>query len=325
MDPEASAAVAGGTAGGVRVSPAVSLGKRTPSSRTWSSHKQARLARVASVALWTLVGLAAVGGIAGVLSATRGDDAGRAASLTQAASTSPSAEGFAELYVMTWLSAGEGEEDQLLSFSTDPVSFQGRKPDTFRVRWAGTVGARLIEPNYWSITVAADVEQASGRGYESVGVRYYQVPVLAGDDGLVVTSLPSQVPAPARSERPPLDLTADSPLLAGEVADTIERFFAAYLTEQGDVERYLRPGAQVRAVEPAPFVETKIAAGNLREMGNSASAAVQVTGKDAAGQTTTTAYALQLQRRDGRWEVAEILAAPPLARVTPLQEKGRSK
>lgn len=325
MNDQGAATAGAGTAGHVAVSPLLFLRRRPGSRRTVSSHNQARFARVAAVGLWALVGFAVLGGMAGILSAARGGSADPREPVAEAGATSPAAEGFAELYVMTWLRAGEGQESELLAFSPDSVSLQGTKPDSFRARWAGTVGSRQVEPGYWSVTVAAEVEQAGAAGYEPAGLRYYQVPVVARNGGLVVTALPAQVPAPVRSELPPLELTASGLLPPGEVAETIEKFFAAYLTDQADVERYVRPGADVRGVVPAPFVETKVVAGKLRETDDDATAAVQVTGKDAGGRTRTTAYTVHLQRRDGRWEVAEILAAPPLAPVTPLEQKGKTK
>lgn len=136
------------------------------------------------------------------------------------------------------------------------------------------------------------------------------------------TSLPAEVNAPPTASSGGLAYGSDASR-DKEVSDTVSRFLAAYLTGEGELNRYVSPGLQVAAIVPAPYESTLVTAiqddapdeadedtvpadGTRRQVLASVSA---TTG----GQDYLLSYALTLTTRAGRWEVASFDTAPALA------------
>lgn len=167
----------------------------------------------------------------------------------------------------------------------------------------------------WSVTVSAEVHDAA----ESVTRRYFQVPVAVDGQKVAALALPAVVSGPTAAEAPALAYSAqaeaDSPLHT-----TISDFFAAYLAGTGDVARYTTPGAQITAVEPAPFTATRLLELRLsdRDVDPKAEPSDGATVKALAlaeltvndNQLVTAQYALSLRARDGRWEISQLDPTP---------------
>ena len=191
-----------------------------------------------------------------------------------------------------------------------------------------TVAAEDLGEGYWSITVAAEVlvavveEAASSQdepgaaGYRRHGTHYYRVGVLVADDRYVATSLPGEVPAPALAEAPKLaGLGLQRPKPDDPIATAVRQFLAAYLAGQGEIERYITPGAPVQAVQPAPFagVEvTRLAQVEPTDPKAPTVVRAETAASTAAGAVQVLHYALELSERQGRWEVRQVLPAAPL-------------
>ncbi len=274
------------------------------------------------------------------------------ASTTQPVTVSPQAEapkaqpasseavapsGFAEVYVAAYVKAGGSDADaaELAAFypaaRSLPWSDQGRSQE--HAESASAVQVRQISAGYWSVTVAARI---TGSAKDSDSVRYFQVPVrsTAGSNGAAAgwtaAALPAEVAAPTGSKGAAPELSygaAHAPLASDPAAQTVRDFLAAYLTGRGELDRYLSPGTELHAVQPAPYAAVTVTQIADHGQGPAEGAEAQtppdgvqrrlLVGVDAEGKHTSRrpmTYAIELRARDGRWEVAALEAAPALAR-----------
>lgn len=205
-------------------------------------------------------------------------------------------EGFAELAVAEFLTVGHGRSDGL----EGPV--KGGLPQTT------SLGADEVAPGYFAVLVAA-YNPASG-------VAFYTVGVASTDaEGWAVAANPSLVPAPPVVEAPDAAVTARDGLGdAVGLEEATEGFLSALLLGEGDIARYTAPGSTLRAVTPAPFTALEVtAAGSVPRDEDTRLVMTEVEGIDDAGAAHALAYSLLMAQREGRWEVVELLAAPPLA------------
>lgn len=271
------------------------------------------MTRLATFGLWGLIAVAVLAGCAAF--ATRPTSTGAPKVKLPTPTVGP--EGFAELYVSTFLESGEGDEARLRAFYPGSVQLRDVIPGSLYVARTATVGAKEVARRYWAVTVAAEVLIPEGSGYRRSGTRFYQVGVAGAETaGYVATSLPAQVPPPATLRMPALELGSLERVRLGDpVADAVERFAAAFLAGDGELVRYVAPDAPLRALSPPPFVAVKVTdLATHDEPGPPAKkqvlAAVRAT--DSAGRVQILQYSLELAQRSGRWEVAELLPGPPL-------------
>jgi hypothetical protein len=279
--------------------------------------------RLATFALWALVVLGAVGGTLAFITRPSSAAAGPA---VEAPAPTAAAEGFAELFVATWLSAGEGAEDTLRPFYPEAVDMRGMTAGSRYAARTVTVDVAEVEERYWSVTVAADV-LVSGEGgvFQRAGTRFFQVAVAQGPPparALVAPSLPAEVPAPVAVSSVRLDIdTLERPRPDDAMAVAVQRFAAAFLTGQGELVRYVAPGSALRAVRPAPFTAIEVTRLSSRDREGAPTPAMQVLaevrGTDAGGRSQVLHYSLELSQREGRWEVSEMLPGPPLRSAGP--------
>jgi hypothetical protein len=263
-------------------------------------------ARAAAVGLWAMVVLGAIGGVTAL--------AGRSTGPSEYARPTPSGAitadvlavaGFAERFVAAYLAAEPGTEDDLAGFlgytpelpsNTEPV----RPAATVRV-----VGAEAMNGRYWAVTVAA---AETGREV------FWRVGVLHGEGRLVAIGPPTPVAAPSDGDRPELVVgVSEVPPVDDPVVATVAGWVAAYACGQGDASRYLAPGVDVDPVTPPVCSQAR-----LDRWGSDADGPGRVTVVTEAvltegGAERRVSFALVLARRGGRWEIAELLGAPPLA------------
>lgn len=263
--------------------------------------------RIATALLWCLVAGAAVLGTLGFLARPP-----RHQGTTTAPESRPPT-GFAELFVGAFVAAGEGTEESLRPFLADPPRLPGVTSGSLYAARTGAIDAELVAARYWSIRVAVEVLGRVGEAYEDLGIRVYQVAVFDGDSGAVAVALPSLVAMPTAPARPRLALrSADPPRADDELATAMSGFFTAYLCGDGDVERYVAPGAAITALQPTPLRSAKVLSLARSTAGQPVDEVlVEIEGEDAAGRRHRLAYGLVVARRTGRWEV-QRLANPPL-------------
>lgn len=244
--------------------------------------------------------------------------------------------GFAQLYVAAYVEAGKGSEASLAPYYPlmRDISLEAKAGAQHAERLAA-VRVTQVSSGYWSVTVAARITSAAKASVAekndeagSVAVlRYFQVPVRAAGSGggYAAAALPAEVAAPAvNSDGPQLGYGTPVPADAHDAAvATISDFLTAYLAGSGELDRYLSPGTDLTAVSPAPYRRVRVTQLAERD-GDFAAVApategvrrdllvgVAATGMD--GQVRPLTYALALQARDGRWEIAALDAAPVLS------------
>jgi hypothetical protein len=233
------------------------------------------------------------------------------------------AEGFAQLFVATWLVAQPG--DSLAPFYPGRMDFGSRTPlpsaalpPALKVLRTASIEASELNPGYWSITVGAQVQAGDGVPDN----RFYRVAVLRTRIGAyVAAALPSEVAGPLGAKAPNLAVgSGDHPEANDPVAVSVSQFLGALLAGKGDLTRYMAPGSTVKAISPVPFTAVEVTDIASRKLGGDANhievdaAAVAV---DAGGRLASLTYPLELTKSEGRWEVVRILSGPSLASQQP--------
>ncbi|MFN2504748.1 MAG: conjugal transfer protein [Acidimicrobiales bacterium] len=272
--------------------------------------------RAASVGLWGLVVLGALAGLASFF--VRQAPAGASAPRMAERPPSIGAEGFAELYVATYLSeAGAGDATGAAkAFYPVQVDLREMQARALYVAQTVALAASELGEGYWSVTVGARVLAAAGGGYQPLGTRAYQVGVARSATGYVATSLPAQVPMPAPAAVPKLAGQGLNSPAQDEPTVAATRFFAAFLAGDGELARYVSPDSEMRAITPPPYATIALRRVGIEDHDGADGARLvraEVAATDAAGRTQILGYSLELARREGRWEVRRLLSAPPLA------------
>lgn len=272
-----------------------------------ASLSDAVLARLSAVLLWVLVVVAALGGVLAWASsgsdspsATTTSDDGAATGAVWAAA------GFAERYVSTYLLAG--------SEGSHLASFLGYAPELPPTQQPSEIAApaRAIHvteagEDYWSITIAVGPP-----GQE----RYWRAAVDTHGDTPVAVGLPTAVAGPpVEVDRADLAVNLGQPPTDDPLAETVTGFLGAYLCGTGDLSRYVQPGVDITPADPAVCRTVELVRwGASTDEGDNRTVVVDallVSGSGDAATPQQTTYAVDLTRRDGRWEVAELLPAPP--------------
>ena len=159
-------------------------------------------------------------------------------------------EGFAELYVATFLTeAGIDATDALDPFA---IPIDGIEAMTPYERYVPRSAAIRIDPigvDYWAVLVAADVLYRTEGGYGPGGVEYFEVAIAATDGGFVATAAPLPVRRPAAvipyGTYGELRAEADEATVAF-MADFLE----AYFTDSGRLPRMVTADSGIEAAAP---------------------------------------------------------------------------
>lgn len=181
----------------------------------------------------------------------------------------------------------------------------------------------------WSVTIAASVQEPAPTEDQANATqvpqetpaptsvrRYYLVTVrvdVAAGTAAALT-LPAPVGAPAAAVLPDLPQRYSIPLTA-QIPTTVGAFLQALLAGDGEVDRYLTPGAAVNRLPSPAYASTAVrevladvAAGELEDPAEAATARVLVHAELTRfdGSTVPVTYVLDLTSRSGRWEITSI-------------------
>ncbi|MFE4540224.1 conjugal transfer protein [Streptomyces scopuliridis] len=325
----------------------------------WSTGAQAN---TATVIRWTAWGLLVLGPLLGVFAylsapAQTGPSQKKPTAVAPAATGAQGAAGFAQLFVAAFISAGEGDQDELAAYYPDATSLR-LEGDSGRRRGEQLIVVRLRQTDrgVWSVTVAARItdtqlaadgrpdRKADAQAAAAQSVRYFQVPIATattagGASGYTALAMPAEVAAPERIKAPGLIYGPMRPALPADPrTQAVTEFLTAYLTGAGELDRYLAPGTQLAPVVPAPY--TGVAVDTLAIEGEKGTepvttvpadgtvlrllVALRATGHDEVRVPLT--YALTLKARAGRWEIASLDGAPtpaaPAAITAPSSSAG---
>jgi len=292
------------------------------------------MTRLARFGAWALVGGGPLVAVMALLSSSSPTpEAPRAvAPAQQASGTGPA--GFATLFVDAYLQAGQGTESTLSPFYAGSLTMTN-PPGARNASQLVTIASREIQAGYWSITVAANVDEKNSQGsYTDLGLQYFQVPVQAvgpasaggtsgGAVGYTATALPAQVAAPAGLTPSSLEYTDQRGVDPNDPAtQTASGLLSSYLAGQGALNRYLAPGLNLQPVSPAPYTSVTVTnvvddaanptAEQVPAAGTTRHLLVTVNATDASGATYPLTYALQMTVVSGLWSVSALDAAPAL-------------
>ncbi|RSM34465.1 hypothetical protein DMA12_48205 [Amycolatopsis balhimycina DSM 5908] len=247
-----------------------------------------------------------------------------APSMRDGGAPAPSAvpEGWAEMYVRAWLSATRDDPAGLETFYPPGMKSQRAAGTQVPVDTA-VVSATSPAPGTWSVVVVADVLVLQPDGKRTASLLCAQVAMAGTGDTYVAASLPSPVACPGTLGAAALayDQVADP---AGPIGQSVTGFLAAYLAGQGQLDRFVSPGASLGLPKPAPFAAVQLAEVRTHEKfepgqaarppdGTAVHSLVRASAWDATGQSTPVDYALTLVARAGRWEINRIDSVPLLA------------
>jgi hypothetical protein len=264
------------------------------------------LARGSAALLWLLVLLAALGGLAALLRPSASNDDPPAVAEDPDAvpgESSVIASGFAERYVTAYLEAGnEGTVlEPFLGYTPELPATAAAVDLAAPVRAIDIVRA---DDSYWSVTVAV-----GWTGQE----RFWQVAVDLRDEVPNAVGLPAAVSGPPAPERSALDVNMGQPALDDPEVTTVTEFLGAYLCGKGELARYLSPGLSLAAADPKVCDTVEVIRWGVVEDADEATQTVVLDAQfdgDAGPRIAT--YTLLLSSRDDRWEVTDLLPAPPL-------------
>lgn len=237
-----------------------------------------------------------------------------------APSSSPA--GWAEMYVRSWLSATRDDPADLETFYPSGMKSQ-RAVGTQVPLDTAVISAVSPAPGVWSVVVVADVLVLQPDGKRAATLLCAQVAMSGTEAAYVAAALPTPVACPGTGGAVELayDEVADP---GGPVGQSVAGFLAAYLAGQGQLDRFVSPGASLALPRPAPYTAVQVTEVRTHEKFEPGQAARPVDGTvirsfthawgwDATGQSTPVDYALTLVARAGRWEINRIDPAPLLA------------
>jgi hypothetical protein len=270
----------------------------------------------ARVGLWALVALGGLGGCVGILRPPVEAQAPAIPSSGDDADVPAPVAGMAERAVAAWLTARDDDAALLESLYLDPPQASQIDTENLTVEDVSTVAARSVDDGYWAVTVAADVVEqpvASEDGEEAapvVAVWYVEVGIVGDvEEGLSAVETPSIVapPSPVADDWLPDRDSADTPAPGDPLVASVEDFLRAFLTGRGDPARYVAPGLDVVALDPAPFADIFVVEMAVeRHDDTSAMVWTEVEVTTSAGARQVVAYDMALAQRSGRWEITEM-------------------
>lgn len=238
------------------------------------------------------------------------------------------AEDLARQFVVAWLQASRGNEQELNHFVSGSPSLPSAPLFVATDPAVASIDYEQKSRTY-AVTVSVSVRAASDANAATVR-RYFQVPVVITEAGVRAAALPAEVAEPSTSIDVKLGYkyrVANHP-----IATSAHEFLSAMLTGNGEVARYLTPGISIAPIVPAPYRSVAITDVYSSEDLSAASASAPLPDGDVVRLLVTAAqkvtevdsvsgqYALTMTSRGGRWEVSAIDATPlypPAAPRTP--------
>lgn len=226
--------------------------------------------------------------------------------------------GFAELFVSEWFSASREQSDSLSAFTATSVDLTNVAGSTLWPARLATVSTAELDDGSWEVIVAVEVMDITPETTEWIGTEFYLVRALRAPtergQGFVALGLPALTHQPPTLVAPTLWAEALGPVSAetAEVADALNGFFAAYLTGQGDIARYVPSSSLIKPIGDSRYIEASIdsLAVEPRDDGT-VFVRTRLHGELPQGATQILEYTATLSQEQGRWEVTAI--NPPSA------------
>ena len=222
----------------------------------------------------------------------------------------PGIDGFAELFIATYLTRGGDDGQSLETFMVPEPEIAAMTPFDRYVTRAATLEIQNRGRNYWGVTVATEVLERTDDGYVSAGIEHYQIAVMKFNDQLIVTDLPARVAGPSAPMTPPITPLANE--VDVELAEFTAEFLDAMLVGSHRLSRYTVAGSDIRAIEPYPYRTIALSEPASGVIDDRTYVSTIVNATTPSGIVHVLAYTLELSGDSGDWEVAAILPGPPL-------------
>lgn len=287
------------------------------------------------VLLWGAVAVGATGGLVGCLAKTRAPEAPVVAADPDPALVPPQVTATAEHIVERWLMATTEDESEMEELFVEPPDLPSQLAGRY-VLDVRTVASLLVGERYWSVTVAAEMEQAleteptegsppaedtedpDDEDSSSGPFTWYVEVGVVGDpsSGLRAHRTPAIMPPPpaVADDR---SSTSEPWRLADQQDDlvqTIDGFLDALLAGRGDPDRYFVEELDVRAIEPAPLEDVFVQEVAVQELDDDVTRVqAKVTGFTEAGGEQPLAYELDVRWTGQEYEILRQWGSATLA------------
>ncbi|MGO3089948.1 MAG: conjugal transfer protein [Galactobacter sp.] len=217
---------------------------------------------------------------------------------------------FASGYLRAWLTATDENHEAVDAYTHGLTSVAAEYPaEAQQVGQITTVETKPRSDGAYVVTLAAQVSIVDP---SFAPQRYFQIILVPTADGYAAAALPRQITAPTPTSQA---LTQYRQEVSGDapVQQTLTGFFDAYLTGQGDLQRFLTPGTDLSPITPAPYSKISITTVMAdkpvpakAEDGTTTDLRVDLTGTASKAYSITTSYELTLTARAGRWEISSM-------------------
>lgn len=241
-----------------------------------------------------------------------------------------------------WLPAGSGTESDLQPYMSNVPSLDNKPKSRFAAKPPIVLSSTQISAGYWSVLLVVDEVAKDRTGkLKPAGTHWYRVSVAqsgatgstpGSNDTTVfqVTSAPYEVPAPLAGSSLTNSAYSDvSVPVSGPIGDTVQHFLDAYLTGNGEIERYTSPGVTIAPVSPPSASKVAVhtiaaipVSGDAQDAdsvpsdGVTVHVLVQTMVTGSGGSDIPMDYPLTLRSRAGRWEVQSLDPAPVTQRAS---------
>jgi hypothetical protein len=289
------------------------------------------------VALWGAVALGCLGGLTALVS-PRGGAATPPAPPSAADTVLPTTvAGEAEVVTRAWLTATPDQQDALNALFVNPpdLSSAGGKLTVGNVT---AVAGRVLQKDYWSVTVAAEVgetvtvvdqntaDPAAGENGDPAAepahprrrqlTWYVEVPIVGdAEGGLAALSTPAVLPGLPKVStgwRPSIN-ALDAAGSDDPTAKTVTEFLTALLTGDGDPERFVAPGVEVTAADPPLFASIDVADLATDQLDDGRYRVLATAwATTPGGARRLVSYELIVVKRVDRLEITQFSGAPTM-------------
>lgn len=212
--------------------------------------------------------------------------------------------------VVMWLTAVRGQE-RLLTSWLPPASNTVLPEKAPSVSDPVVASTDQVAPHQWAVRVAVTIDGQR---------RYLQLPVLF--DPAIGSATGLALPQPVGAT--PVGDLVQNPLTvqvstSTDLGQMLAGFVSAFAAGQGDITRYISPGAPIMAIQPAPYQSVRLVSlasdvsiptNRAPREGGTAQVLVVAQATDAKKRVQTVSWVLTVRARATLWEVASVDAVP---------------
>lgn len=239
--------------------------------------------------------------------------------------TANQAAAYAQGYLTAYLSATKDNHQDLIAYLGQDAAASATFKVNSHTEFRNPVIASVEKTNYgyYSTKIQLEIKhvetkEENGEKHEVTTweTHWYKVVTATNGQGTF-----SPVGYPSATNAPTTETTRiDYPysVASADVTSAVGDFGKAYLSQEGDINRYISPDATITALAPAPYNSVALTAvtslinldGPVPADGTTAYVLAEYEVTDKASNTRKQTYPLELTSRGGRWEISTIERSP---------------